>query len=270
MTGYDKAKETADKLKAEQAEEKAKQEENKEKAQSELALIGQNKELAKMYADNAKVGGANLQGELPLLKVHATGRSNKNFLSNGEEPNDGAFFYKPTADQYDGVEVHILTISRGFRAVGLEGKGNVFNQIVGGCIIEEGNNFKPFIMYMTGLKLSNLWEFGKLASKYTKARPIPIPMFALTIRLTTQKVANSYGKSWIIDFEIVKNEDGSPKLIMDPEVFNYLKDSVVTVEDTIASLVAAKENKEEEEEETPIPTQEVQTGEEVALDDIPF
>ena len=250
MTGIDKAREVAENLKKEAQKAEEVKAERLEVVKNELAMIAEDKTLAQMYQDNAKLGSDNLSGELPLLKIHATGRSNKNYLRNGQEPNDGFFFYKPTQEQFESVDVHILTISRGFRAEGLEGNGNVFNQIVGGAIIEADGNYKPFIMYFTGLKLSNLWNFGKEASKFTKAKPISIPMFALTVRLTTEKVANSYGKSWIINFNIVKNEDGSPKLITDPGIFTYLKDSVIQVEDTVSSLVSAKENKEAEEEVT--------------------
>jgi len=272
MSGYDKAKEVADKLKAEVQEKEQEKEASKEKALTDLALLGQNKELAKMYADNAQVGSMNVQGELPMLKVHATGRSNKNFLSNGEEPNDGFFFYKSTGEQFETIDCHILTISKGFRAEGFEGKENVYNQILGGCIIEEGNNFKPFIMYITGLKLSYLWEFGKVASKYTHAKPIPIPMFALTVRLATKKVNNTYGKSWIIEYDVVKNPDGSPILVMDPGVFQYLKDSVETVEDTIASLIATKTKEEDKEEEAIVSAVPSKPDAEEIVDpgDIPF
>ena len=253
MTGLDKARETASRLKEETEKEQEKEEKTGAIVKNQLEVIAHDREVARMYSDNAKVGADNLAGELPLLKVHSTGRSNKNFLADGTEPNDGWFFYKQTAEQFQNVNVHVLTISRGFRAEGLEGQDDVFNQILGGAVIEneEQGAFKPFIMYFTGLKLSYLWDFGKEAAKYTRSKPVPIPMFALTIRLKTRKIDNKYGRSWIVEFEILKNEDGTPKLITDPQVFNYLKESAIKVEDTIASLVAAKENKENE-EETPV------------------
>lgn len=244
MSEQDKAREIANKLRAEnEAKEKA-EIENRQKAESQLAVISKNSELAKMYAENASAGSANLAGELPLLKVHQTGKSTKNELTDGSEPSDGWFFYKPTGEQFEALECHILTISRGFRAEGLN-NDKVFNQIVGGVIID-GDDYKPFIMYVTGKKLQPMWDFGKAASKYTHAKPIPIPMFALTVKLSTHKEENSYGKSWLIDFEIKKSEDGTPVLITDPGIFHFLKDNVTTLEETIEGVIAAKTNKDTE------------------------
>ena len=219
---------------------------NKE-THNQLETIQNNAELAKMYVDNAQVGADNLSGETPLLKVHAVGRS-KNELADGSEPDDGAFFYKPTGEQFESIECHVLTISRGYKAPGLEEGGKeIFNQLLGGVIMHEGQ-YKPFIMYFTGLKLSNLWEFGKIANKYTHAKPMPIPMFALMVRLTTEKVNNSYGKSWIVNFEIVKNGDGTPKLVLDQGEFQFLKDSADLSQETMESLIKATEIKKVEPE----------------------
>jgi len=239
-SGIEKAREVAAKLKSETEEKQQASDAKMAEVKGELVAMNQNSELAKMYQESANVGSLNLQGALPQLKVHATGKSSKNELSDGTEPGDGNFFYSPTKEEFDGLNVHILTVSKGFRAEGFEGKQNVFNQIVGGCIIGEDSSFKPFIMYMTGIKLSYLWEFGKEASQYTHAKPIPIPMFALTVKLTTEKVTHNYGKSWVVKFEIVRTEDKNPEIILDPKVFSYLKDSVAKLEDTISSLVETK------------------------------
>lgn len=249
MSGYEEAKAQRDKLAKENQDLAEAEAKNVEEAKSQLATIGNNAELAKMYSENANVGASNLAGELPLLKVHQTGKSTKNELANGSEPSDGMFFYKPTGEQFDTLEVHILTISRGFRAEGLDNKGAdrklVFNQIMGGVIID-GGDLKPFIMYVTGKKLQPMWDFGKAASKYTKAKPVSIPMFAMTVELSTHKEENSYGKSWLVDFKIKKGEDGTPVLVMDPGEFQFLKDTALAMEETIEGVIASKTNKEVE------------------------
>lgn len=239
----DNFKAMGEKLKSESTQKASQEVAKKEAGANELAAIKANPTLAAMYAENAGLGAENLAGSLPLLKIHATGKSDSNTLSNGEEPNDGYFFYKPTQEQFNGVLCHILTISKGFRAPDMNGKDK-FNQIVGGVIVE-GGDYKPFIMYVTGMKLSNLWEFGKAASVYTKNKAFPVPMFTLAVKMTTEKKDSSFGKNWIINFEIVKNEDGTPSLVVDPEEFRFLKENVSTVEDTIASLIAAKASAEE-------------------------
>lgn len=237
-------REMGEKLKAEKEAKVESDKKGTELALNQLAQLRQNADLAKMYSESSQVGADNLSGELPLLKVHSVGKSTKNELSDGTEPKDGWFFYKPTGEQFETVRCHILTISKGFRAEGME-KKMIFNQVIGGVIMD-GAEMKPFIMYMTGLKLSPMWDFGKAASKYTKMKPISIPMFALTVNMKTEKVANNYGKSWIINFEIMKHEDGSPELVMDPGEFQFLKDHVEMVEDTIESLITAKAVKDDD------------------------
>lgn len=233
-----KLKEMGEKIKSEVEAEKGNEAQMAKVANSQLEAIRANPDLAKMYAENATLGADNLAGELPLLKVHQVGKSTKNELSSGVEPDDGYFFYKPTGEQFNIVKCHILTISKGFRAQGIDDK-EIFNQIVGGVIVGEGED-KPFIMYMTGLKLQPLWTFGKEMAKYTRSKPMGIPMFALTVKMSTERVSNNYGKSWIINFEVDKNEDGTPVLVTDPAEFQFLKEHVATVQDTIASIIEAK------------------------------
>jgi len=244
MTEYDKAKATAEKIKADVAKSKEIQEQPKDlteaktKVQNQLQAISNDQALVDMYKSNAEVGGS-----LPLLKVHTLGKSTKNELADGSQPKDGWFFYKPTGEQFETLTCHILTISRGYVTPDMNNKDK-FNQILAGVIVDE-KGLKPFLMYMTGTKLSNMWDFGKDARKYTKAKPFPIPMFALTVNLTTETKATQFGKSWIINFEIEKNEDNSPVLITDPGLFQALKDMVGEVKETIENLINKKSSEEE-------------------------
>lgn len=237
MSGYEEAKATIDKIKSQP----------EDNVIATMQQVQANEALRQMYADSASVGSENLGGELPLLKVHATGKSSKNILADGSKPNDGWFFYKKTAEQFKTLKCHILTISKGFKAEGLEkdetGKARmIFNQIMGGVIIDptNPNDYKLFIMYFTGKKLNPMWEFGKEASKYTKAKPVGIPMFALTVSLETETQKNDFGESWIVNFEIEKTPDLLPVLVMDPGRFQFLKDSVGELQDIITSLIESK------------------------------
>src|SRR3990167_1747416 len=85
-------------------------------AEQSLAVISQNKNMSKLYQDNAQVGADNLGGVMPLLKIHSVGRSSKNELAEGGEPHDGWFFYAADGTQYQNPICHILSISAGFRA----------------------------------------------------------------------------------------------------------------------------------------------------------
>jgi hypothetical protein len=250
MSGEDKLRDTANKLKQQTERVEAREKTDMDELKNKLATIQADPELMKMYQDNAKVGADNLSGELPLLKIYSAGKS-KAELADGRKPTDGWFFYKPLQMQFETVTCHILTISRGFRAEGMlnqkTGKKDEpkFNQVMGGVIID-GADLRPFVMYFTGLKLSNLWAFGKEAGKFTKMKPVPIPMFALTVKMGTEQRANSFGgDSWIATFEIQKTEDGFPIVVTDPVLFEYLRDNVEKVEDTIASVIEAKESEEQ-------------------------
>lgn len=244
---FDKGKE----IKAKVAEEQQDKIVTANKANTQLEKISANEELASMYRENADAGTKNISGALPYLKVHTAGKSSTNELPNGEEPNNGWFFYQPTKEQYKELEVHILTISEGFYAKGMEeNKPKIFNQILAGVIVDE-NELKPFFMYFTGKKLQNLWNFGKEARPYTKNSKLPIPMFAMKVKLTTSKEPNSKGYSFIVNFEIIKDDNGYPILVSDPNVFKMLRASVTTAEDTITSLIEKKTAPVDEHEEQP-------------------
>lgn len=279
-TGLDEARETAAKIRAEVEENK---EVTMQEIKSELAQVQLDPALMALYQENASVGAENLGGNSPILKVHSTGRSTKNELADGSEPHDGWFYYRPTKEEFEVVECHILTISRGYRAEGMEGKKDVFHQLLGGMLVMDGR-MEPFIMYFTGLRLSRLWEFGKQAAGYTRAKPFPIPMFALKVRLMTEKVAHNYGKSWVINFHLVKGEQGQPEIVTDPGLFTFLRDSVELIETQINTLIGtnATDDIEESGELQRIPhpadqsrlitglTNNDEEVKDASLDDLPF
>jgi hypothetical protein len=210
-----------------------------------LVTVQSNEELAKLYKESASLGSQNLQGTIPLLKVHTTNKSQGNELLNGKEPTDGWFFLTGSQEQFENPTCHILTISRGFRAEGMTDtktgtKGEPkFNQILGGVLVE-GTDYKPFLMYFTGIKLQKLWDFGKEVNKYTHSKPIGIPMFALSVKLSTEKVKHDYGTSYAVNFEIVKDGD-FPKLVTDPGQVVFLRDMVSSTEQMINSLIDMKQ-----------------------------
>lgn len=249
MTGYDTLRQQAESIKEEAKKSEEKNKIEMVEAKKSLDVLKVNANLAQLYQDSASIGSDNLASEVPLLKVHAAGRSTSNILADGKKPNDGWFYYKPTREQYETVECHILTISRGFRADGLQNEKNekksVFNQMVAG-VISEGGIYKPFVMYFTGLKLQSLWDFGKQASAFTKAKPVSIPMFALTVRLSTKEVSHEYGIAWVVNFEITSDADGYAKIVTDEREFIALRDLAIKAQDTVTSIIDAKKREDEE------------------------
>lgn len=218
---------------------------SKEHMESVLANIQANQELVRMYTESAKLGADNLAGgALPMLKIHTTNKSVGNVLPDGTEPNNGWFFHSSTLKQYESPICHILTVSKGYKSEGMTdqktGKKNEpqFNQLVGGLLID-GTNYVPFVMFMSGLKLTRFWSFAEEASQYTHAKPMPIPMFTLTVKLGVTRQAHDYGSSFVPTFEIVKEGD-APLLVSDPKTFMFLKQSVERMQATIESYINQK------------------------------
>ena len=268
--GIDKARETAGKLRNEVEEKVDKETKTMDTIKNHLQSIAENKDLAEMYNNNSQVGAENLSGSSPTLSVFAAGKSQTR-LADGTKPNDGYFYYKPTQEQFENLEVHILSISRGFYAKGMtQADGTtpmVFNQLVSGMFISEDEKLTPFIMYLTGKKLQPMWDFGKEANKYIHSKPFGIPMFALRLKLTTSEEKNNFGMSWVIKFEIMKNEDGSPILINDPEKFTFLKNAVESGQQVVENIIKAKAG---EDTETETPVKEVDDVDPLDPDAIPF
>lgn len=209
------------------------------KGSNELEVVKSDPELYKAYKENADLGADNLGGTIPQLKVHVAGKSSKNELLNGKQPEDGNFFYTPTQTEYKDVLVHILAISGGYRSE-FQGK-SVYTQLLSGIILSDAE-YKPFITFLTGKKLSPMWEFAKELKKWTQKG---IPMFALTVRLNTHSEKNPYGSSWIIDFELVKDDEGVPTLVHDMAEFNMLRDKVTEMKEVMRSISESQSGEEE-------------------------
>ncbi len=252
MTGIDKFRETAEKLKKDTEETKESEVKEAALAKSQLDIVRNDPALAKMYGDNARVGAENLGGVSPILKVINLGKSSVE-IADGSDPKNGWFYYGPTGEQFKEVECHILSISRGYRTEPLQSKPDQkkqFNQLMSGLILNDGRNL-PFTSYVTGSKLENMWAFGKEAAKYTRAKPIGIPLFALRVKLKNHSIPNpNGGLIWIIDFEIMKNEDGSPVIVTDMGEFQFLKDMVEQMEAIMDSIIEKKAIEEDEEVRT--------------------
>lgn len=246
MTGYEKLKNTAEKLKKESENLVKTEEKSMSIVKSQLEKIDSDHDLAKMYNDNALVGAENLSGNSPTLSIFTAGKSQTR-LANGKKPTDGFFYYKPTQEEFAELNVHIFSISHGFQAKGMKRSDGtipmVFNQLMTGVFITAEKEMKPFVMYLTGKKLNPMWEFGKEASLYTKRKPVAIPMFALTVKLTTKEETNEYGMSWVPVFEILK-ENGEPIVPTDLGEFVYLRDLVDGGKQMIDAIIKAKSSED--------------------------
>jgi len=207
-------------------------------------ILGIPAEMQEMYRESKDAGSGNLGQSLPTLKIHYANQS-KNELVDGSEPKNGWFFYSETQEQFEYVDCHVLSISRGYRTEGFGGKGMQFQQLLSGIIVQDGTSTKPFLMFVKGLSLSPMWEFGKAARKYTKGK-FPVPLFALRVRISAAKEKTKAGNSvWVAKFDITKDQSGNPVIVTDPGMFTFLKDHVDSVEDTMNSIVDNKSSESE-------------------------
>lgn len=246
MSGEEKLKQIADSLRKDVDEEIRSKEVKKRNIEEDLGLVGgENKELSVLFKENAHLGAANISGQLPLLKIHSSGKSWTNKLSDGLEPTDGCFFHKPTQREFSEIDCYILTISKGYYSKSLEkDKKDVFSQIVGGVIIDElTNELIPFVTFFSGKRLSKLWDFAKQVGFYVNSSS-PIPMFCLKVHMNNVKEKNDLGSSWITYFKILKNDNGLPITVSDIGEFNYLKDLVNSSEQMIQSMIKNKSTDE--------------------------
>lgn len=245
-TAQERAKETRDRIAGEVKRDEVNKEVQMQDAEKSLEVIRNNPELASLYNQSAKMGSENTQQSFPLLKLHVANKSKGNVLLNGEEPNDGWFFHTKTKSQFKEPIIHVLSISRSFYAkgqadpdTGVVGKPK-FTQLLSGVITDNGE-YQPFIMYFTGSKLNNLWNFAKLVQPFTNQKPVAIPMFALSVKFSREKIDTKYGPASIVKFDLVRDANSNPVLVGDPGEFVFLRDLLTQTEEVINSIVEHKD-----------------------------
>lgn len=253
-----------------------------EEMTSIITSIENNAELVKRYQAASRMGSENLSGDMPILKVHSTGKSN-NELADGTEPNNGWFVYKPTKQQFQTIDCHILAISRGYNVPKLGGKQGetTYQNLLSGLMMVDGESL-PFILYLNSKgHRDRMWEFGKKIHQYTHQKPFAIPMFALTVRLSTIQVPYEFtgndgktmkGKAWVVDYEVIKDGNGKPILVGDIKKFDYLEESAAKVIEKMEEIISSKSTNEKIIVDDDLKTAEevFGTANEVGSDDIGF
>ncbi len=195
--------------------------------------------VADFYKENASAGTENLGGaSMPTLKVVGANTD----LPEGVSAGVGDFFLTSTQETFKELTVSVLTVSRSFYALGMATEGKKaeprFTQLLGGIVLD---TMQPFVLYVTGTKLNNLWEFAKEMSPFTKNKMSPIPMFAFQVKMTTEKVKTKFGSTYVIVFTIVKNDKGVAQLIVDPEKLQILRTSVTKCQELCEGVMEQRE-----------------------------
>jgi hypothetical protein len=230
-------------LKQELEKKKEAEVETMVKAKSELVAVNQNgltsvdQNVLNFFKRNNQRGLQNVStASLPYLKVIESNSSVE--LPDGTRPKVGSFYYEGEILQT--VDVHFVNISRGFYSPGLDKTDKPkFNQIASGVFAD---TYKPFVMFFTGKRLSPMWDFMRgEVGKHTKGE-FAVPLYALRIKLTTEKVKNDVGTdTHIINFELLKHkEDQSLVVVDDLDVLQMLDAQVEKAEEFMNGFINNK------------------------------
>lgn len=227
MTGYDKFKQSKDQLKQDIGDVV----EIKEKIEpitNETGMKQMDEELLALMRKDAEQQTEEDGGLQPWLKIFDASRSTYT-LRDGSTPHHGYFFYQPEEVEFEEVYMHILTISRGFRAEGMKGEdGQIkypYQHIISGLLIDE-MKLKSFWMTISGgARLNKMWEFQKELAKKARAG---ISKFALVIKVKTERVTvkDKDGKDRVAQvpvFDFVLDENNQPNMAQDMKTYQFLK-----------------------------------------------
>lgn len=190
-------------------------------------------DLVEFYKENAGVGSENLAGSIPQLKVTESNSQNEGV--DGQYVPAGQFFYSPTRESFTEARVSIMAISRGFYAMDNQKEPKPkFTQLLGGMMLD---SMQPFVMFVSGTRLQNMWNFGKEIKPFTKQ----VPMFSFEVELGLNKVKTDFGTNHVVTYSITRDGKGQIQLIGDRELLNMLRNGVESVQDMFDSFIEQKE-----------------------------
>lgn len=215
--------------------------ENKLSKTNEAGLITVDPEVAAFYNENKDVGAENLGGALPLLSIVQF--NSKGLLANGSRPNVGYLYYKPTKEQFEEMEVSIVSISKGYYSKPSEyNKEPKFTQIVAGMLFDG----RPFVWFVKGNALQYIWDFAKQAAPYTKAKDQPVPMFALRVMLKTQTITTKQGDVSIPIMSLVRDDKKLALVETNLEKLHILREFYDYITPMIENIIANKSSETDE------------------------
>lgn len=200
-------------------------------------------DLLDFYKENAGLGSENLSGALPQLKINESNSHNE--MGNGQEAPAGTFYYSPTKEMFKTVRASILVISRGFYGIQKEEDGSLpkrddgsiktdFTQLVGGMILE---NSQPFVMFASGTRLQNMWNFGKEVKPFTRQ----VPMFSFEVELGLEKMKQGKREWHVVTYKVIRSANGQIQLISDRELLAMLKLGVDPMKDMFEGFIEQNE-----------------------------
>jgi len=260
MNGQQKWRETGENLKAKAFARVAQEETAETEVEMELDQRRQlavqvqgievTSEVADIFKATSDMGMENVsQGSLPQLKV--TEVNSKDRLFDGSKPPAGKFFYAPTKELYDEVEVSILTVSRGFWTTVIDIKTNEpkrnpdgtaqtrFNQLVGGLMMP---TMQPFVIFAAGTRWKAMNDFVKSIKPLTKHKTSPIPMYAFRVMLISELISTSGGnENHIIKYSLIRNDKNQAQINSNKNTIDVLLAGIDPLTEAFDSFISVKE-----------------------------
>lgn len=196
-----------------------------------------------LFKQNAGVGTEDMGGvgELPILKL-TTSMSQDNILANGDPSRVGMFYYKPLKKEYREVKATILYIRKAELPDFTNKEIKKMTYIVGGLFTTDEDGELPFILFVKGFSLQNMWDFQKDLSPIVSSKTMPVPMLALKVTIKTTKRSHPKFKSVdTIAFVIERDNKGHLVVETDSDRLNSLIGMVAKSKELI-DIVMAQSN----------------------------
>lgn len=174
---------------------------------------------------------------LPIMRVH-TSQSTTNKLSDGGEPEVGQLYHSADQSAYDEVTVHLLCIKK-CQMPEYGGQQLKAHYLVAGMIDETQS---PFVMYIKGMSYNKVWELQEQLKPFVKNKKQPIPMFALKIKLYTEKEKPQdpkYAAQFVVKYQVLF-ENGIPLIETDLDRLQMLKDGVEKSEMVLDEIIESR------------------------------
>lgn len=171
-------------------------------------LIVKNAELATLYKESVKDGLEDAGESLKVPKIRiTTSMSKENVLADGTMSKIGKLYHTELKADFDSLIVNVCYLGKFYLPDFNNPDEKKLTYVLGGVM--EDNS--PFLMYVKGFSLQNVWDFisevSAIINRYS------IPMYALSIKLSVGKRPHEKFKSVdVVNFEIQRDKDGVLKV----------------------------------------------------------
>jgi hypothetical protein len=199
-----------------------------------------------MFKEDSKADMGDIDGGELVPQLKLTHKQSENELMDGNLARPGKYYHTATKEQYDDLQVNLLYIKK-TEMMRFDKSGTQLTYIVGGIIREKN---VPFIMYVKGISLGQLFEYMKKINEYMSHPDMPIPMYALVTRLSTVDRDSKYGKVKAMNFEVVKNDKNQPVIETDMKTITMFKEGIPKIKGAIDRMLSKDSRQEDTYEES--------------------